>query len=150
MQWHTTRTLSLDDALRQQFVNNSAWFDACQVGIQALEFVAEFVVVDSQLVKQRRVNVVDGDSVFDGVITEFIGRPVIKAGLEAPSCKPHGEAGQMMVAAFPWAIGVRPNSEPKTISVSFSMSRCLRSTIRAAIPWSTSFAVPAECSLTAP
>ena len=40
-------------------MDNAAWLDAGQAGIQALEFVAEFVVVDAQLVQQRGVHVVD-------------------------------------------------------------------------------------------
>ena len=37
-------------------MNNAAWFDSCQAGVQALEFVAEFIVVDSQLVEQDGVH----------------------------------------------------------------------------------------------
>ena len=55
---HPTRVNRLCRAgpdLRKKFVDDATWLDSGQTRIQALEFVAEFVVVDSQLTKLRRI-----------------------------------------------------------------------------------------------
>ena len=56
---HPTRVNRLCRAgpdLRKKFVDDATWLDSGQTRIQALEFVAEFVVVDTQLTKLRRVH----------------------------------------------------------------------------------------------
>ncbi len=47
------------------------------------------------------MDVVDGDDVFGGVVAEFVGGSVAVTGFEAAAGEPHGEAGQVVVAAVP-------------------------------------------------
>jgi hypothetical protein len=65
--------------------------------IAAAVAVRELLVVQAELVQDRRVQVVDMDTVFDRVHAELIGRAVHHAALDAAAGQHHRKAGVVMV-----------------------------------------------------
>ena len=78
----------LRSGLRQQFFHDASGHIR-QPEIAALEAIGEFGMVDAHKVKNRGVQVVDLNGIFDGIIAEFIGLADRDSGLQAASCNPH-------------------------------------------------------------
>ena len=57
-------------------MKDSRGFDAGQSHVEPLELVSESLMVDSQQGQHGRVEVVDGDDIFDGVVAKLVGRSV--------------------------------------------------------------------------
>ena len=67
--------------------------------VAAAEAVGQPLVIHAQEMQDRRVQVVDLDLVFDGVITVVVGGAVDRAALDSAAGHPHGEAIGVVVAA---------------------------------------------------
>ncbi len=108
-------------------------------------------MVDPHEGEQSRVNVVDGTYGSPPRGSRIRRSPrSAKPRLNPPPANHIVKPARWWSRPFPWAIGVRPNSEPKTTIVSSSMPRCFRSMSRAAAPRSTSAAVPLMSRLSTP
>ena len=57
-------------------------------------------MVDSEKVEHGSVQIVDGEGILDGCITEFIGCPVGDASLDATARKPDGKRLHVMIATI--------------------------------------------------
>jgi hypothetical protein len=82
-------------------------FDAAEFCIQALEFETECIVIDSQLLQHRRVQIVHGGQVLDNPVSELVGSSVNKAALDTRTCEPNGHGFIVVVptvAAWPWPV----------------------------------------------
>ena len=83
------------------------------------------------------IEIVDVHRVLDDVVTELVGLAVDEPRFHAAAREPHAEVATVVIApklvfSVPWANDVRPNSVPKTTSVSSSSPRCFRSLTSAA------------------
>ena len=67
--------------------------------------VGEGFVIDSHEMKQRRVEVVDVDFVFDCVVTEIVGRSVMVAGFDSGAGEPVREAVRIVISSVLMAAG---------------------------------------------
>src|SRR5436309_1768044 len=76
------------------------WLHARELLIQSLILEDEFVVINAQLMQNRRVKVADMDGVLDDVVRHLIRLPVNKARLHSAPGQPHAEAARMMVPAI--------------------------------------------------
>ena len=103
--------------------------DVGQAEIAAGVAIGQLLVVQAQQVQDRRVQIVDVDLVFDGVIAVFVGGAVAHARLHAAAGQPHREAVGVVVAAV---VPLRPSAcgrtrRPSRTSVSSSSPRAFRS-----------------------
>ena len=71
-----------------------------QSEIAAAVSECEALVVNTQQVQDRRVEVVNVDPVLDGPKANLIGRPVGDAPLHSPASEPLGERVRIMVSAW--------------------------------------------------
>ena len=62
--------------------------------------VSEALVVESEQVQDGGVEVMDGDHVLDGFVSELIGGPVAKAFFDTGSSHPAGKPGRVVVASL--------------------------------------------------
>jgi hypothetical protein len=65
--------------LGQNIDEDASAFDLGEAGVEALEFDAEGVVANSELVERGGVEIVDGADVFDGGVAEVVGGLVSSA-----------------------------------------------------------------------
>ena len=71
--------------------------------VPTLEFEGQLLVVNSETMQDRRVEIVDMSRVLHDVITVIVGFSVGRTWLDASPRHPHGETAGMMVA--PLVIG---------------------------------------------
>ena len=76
-----------------------------QAIVASLKAIRQPLMVDSQQMQQRGLQIMNVDTVFDGVVTQIIGLADRHAPLHASAGYPHGEGFFVMVAAR-FAIGV--------------------------------------------
>ncbi len=88
------------DWLGEDTVDDVGGFDAGEFHIESLVSVGEALVIDTEEVEHGGVEVTDVDDIVDRVVAEFVGCAVGGAGLDAAAGEPHGEAFDMVVAAF--------------------------------------------------
>src|SRR6185436_13785081 len=60
----------------------------------------EFPRVEAQLLENCGMDVGDIVTLLDGVKSDFVGRPVRDAALDAATCHPNGESIRMMISAI--------------------------------------------------
>ena len=84
--------------LSQQILDDVA-VDVGQAEVAALAAEGEAFVIDTKLVQDGGVEVVDVDFVLGGVVAKLICGTVGDAGFHAPSGHPHGETVRVVVAA---------------------------------------------------
>ena len=82
----------------KDFFDHAACLNTGQAVIQALVRKGETLVVDSQLMKHRRVEVANVDWIFGDVVAEVIGLTVADTALDAAAGHPSGETTRVMVA----------------------------------------------------
>ena len=75
------------------------WMDTGQFVIQAAVEVRQLAMVESHLVQNRRVQIADVTSVYDGLMAEFIGLAVGHSVFDASTCHPVGKPERVVVAA---------------------------------------------------
>ena len=68
-----------------------------QAEVAPLKAERELFVIESQLVQNRGVQVVNVDLLIDHFVSEIIGLPVSHAGTKATACGPHREGIDVMV-----------------------------------------------------
>ncbi len=90
--------------LRQQLLHDAA-VDVGEAEVAALEAVGEFLVVEAEEMKDRRLEIVDMDGVFGDVEPEVIGRADGLTGLDTATGHPHAEGLGVMIAATTAAEG---------------------------------------------
>ncbi len=73
--------------------------DVGQAEVAAVEAVGQLRVVEAHQVQDRGVDVVDVDSVLDGLVAELVGGSVLDAALDAAAGHPGGEGVRVVVAA---------------------------------------------------
>ena len=71
--------------LRQNFLDNSSRFDARQFRIQAIEWVREPFMIDSELVEDGRMQVANVNSIANNVVTVVVGFAVGDSWLDSAS-----------------------------------------------------------------
>ena len=59
----------------------------------------QFLVIESHLVQDRRVQVVEVDRVFDDRLTDFVGRAVHRSFFDAAAREPVGETFREVIAS---------------------------------------------------
>ena len=74
-------------------------FHAGEALVKALETEGEAFVVDAKAVEGCRMEIVDGDFVFDGVESKGVGGSVGGAAANATARHPEGESVRVMVAS---------------------------------------------------
>ena len=79
---------------------NHVAVDIGQPEMTALVTISEAFVVESQLVKNCGLKVVDMDLIFDYIITDFIRFPVNATGFDASSGHPHTISVNVVIAAY--------------------------------------------------
>src|SRR5262249_45062713 len=82
-----------------------------QAEVAALETIGQLGVIEAQQVQERRVQVVNVDTVLDGVEAELVAFAEGKAGLGAAAGQPHREGVGMVVAAIAAALHHRCAAE---------------------------------------
>ena len=82
-----------------------------QPEIAAVEAVGQFLVVESELIENRRVEIVHVDLVLHGPETKLVGRPMGRTGLESPAREPGRETLRIVVPSRAVALGVRRATE---------------------------------------
>ena len=82
----------------QDFVNDFA-VDVGESVVAALESIGKLFVIESKLVEQRGVKVMNMDLLFDDVETELIGLAVDVAWFESAASHPHAERVDVVIAA---------------------------------------------------
>ena len=107
------RQVKVGRGLDQEVLHNVRFFDPRQFAIETLVFVSESRMVDAQLVQQCRMDVVNRNSVFDGVIAEFVCRTVTESGFESASSKPHRESSEMVISPVALGHGCSPEFRSK-------------------------------------
>src|SRR5262245_32321506 len=70
-----------------------------QAEVAAVELEREPLVIESEKVQDRGVQVVDADAVFDGLVADVVGRAVGRAPLYAAAGQPIGKGVRVVVAA---------------------------------------------------
>ena len=85
--------------LAQNLFDHVSRFYACEALVEAAVLVGEGFVIDAKVVKNRGVDVADVRSVFDDVISPFIGLPIIVAAFDAASGHPDAEAALVVIAS---------------------------------------------------
>src|SRR5437868_6597137 len=83
---------------RKNLPNNLA-MHIRQPEIPSVVAVGQPRVVQPQEMKNRGVQVVDGDAVFGGAVADFVGGAVLGAALDAGAGEPDGEGVRVVVAA---------------------------------------------------
>ena len=83
----------------EDFCDHAASLNSGEALIQALVRKAETLVVDSQLMKHRRVEVANVDWIFGDVVAEVIGFTVADTTLDTATSHPGRETTRVMVAA---------------------------------------------------
>src|SRR5689334_2607247 len=73
--------------------------DSRETLIEPLEFECESLVIDSQAVEKRGVEVVDVGGFVDDVVAEVVGLAVHLAPPDASPRQPHAEVAGMVIAA---------------------------------------------------
>ena len=68
--------------------------------VAAAKAVGQALVIDSQEMEDRRVQVVDLDLVFDGVVTVVVGGAIDRSPLDPAAGHPHGEPIGIVIAAI--------------------------------------------------
>jgi hypothetical protein len=71
-----------------------------QAEVSTRMFVGKFLVIQTQLVQDGGMQVVEMNFVLDGIITIIIGGTVTDAGFNAPTRKPHCKAMRIMIPAI--------------------------------------------------
>ena len=66
--------------------------------VTPLKFVSEMFVVDSKLVQDRGLKIVDVDGLFHGIHGQFVGSSIRNAGLDAAAGHPYRKRIWMVVA----------------------------------------------------
>ena len=64
----------------------------------ALVAESQSLMVDAQQMQQRCLKIMNMDGILDDVITQFVGRPKLHAGLNSASGQPHGKTTWVMIA----------------------------------------------------
>src|SRR5690242_13234040 len=88
---------------RQWLCENVTHDPAMYVGetvVAAGVAIGEPLVIQTQEMQDRRVEVVNRHAPLDGVPTEVVGRAVVHAAANAAAGEPHHEAEGMMLAAI--------------------------------------------------
>ena len=70
-----------------------------QAEITSAETVGELLVVDAELIEDRGPEIVDGERLIDGIVTEFVSGAEDGAGLEAAAGHPEAEAVGVVVTS---------------------------------------------------
>ena len=73
-------------------------FDSAETRIETLELEGERVVLDSELMQHRRVNVVDRGDLVHGSVSKVIGGSVDDTALDSGAGHPHGHRLVVMIA----------------------------------------------------
>ena len=79
--------------------------------VAALESSGELFVIEAELVKDRGVEIVDVNFVFNRVEAEVIGLAMVHAAFDSASGEPHGEGIGMVVPTIGSALGHGSASE---------------------------------------
>src|SRR5262249_16612944 len=85
--------------LGQQLLDHPRVLHPSQPLVQSLVLVAEALVVETQKVQDRGMEVADVHRVLDDVVREIVGFTVNGARPGAAAGQPHSKAARMMVAA---------------------------------------------------
>ena len=62
--------------------------------------IGELSMIEAEEVQHCRVEVMDGASVFNGVVAKFVGASIAKTSSDAASGHPHRESIRMMIPSF--------------------------------------------------
>ena len=89
----TVRKKALSDDVLQDVA-----VDVGQAEVAALEADGHAFVIDAQQVQHGCVHVMNRDDVFDGVVTEFVGRPVRRAAFDSAASHPHRISLDVVIA----------------------------------------------------
>ena len=81
-------------------VTNDRTVDVGQPEVAAIETVRQLLVVETQQVKDGRMQIVDMHAVLDSMVTEVVGGAVNHAALDAASREPHRVAVGIVVATI--------------------------------------------------
>ena len=104
-----TRQLVLKTVTPAAASDGAVWMSVSAV-VAALELVGQALVIDAELMEQRRVEIVHADRILGDVVTEIVRGAVGDAGLDAAARHPDGEAARMVVAAVVAGGEHRPGS----------------------------------------
>src|SRR5947207_12717123 len=88
-----------DSATSCQNVADDVAVDVGEAEVAAGVAVGEALVVEAQKVQDRRLDVVDVDSVLDGIEAQLVSRAVRQTALDTAARQPHREGLRVMVAA---------------------------------------------------
>ena len=86
--------------LSQYFFNHPCRFHLRQFLVQTLEGKIKLLVVNSELVQQRGVQISNSDRILGDVITEVIRFPIGHSALDPTPGKPTRKAARMMVPSL--------------------------------------------------
>ena len=74
--------------------------DIRQAKVSTTVTIGQRLVVDAQLVQNCRPQVINGRPVFNGVISQVVGRAISDAPLDAPAGHPDAEAERVVVSTI--------------------------------------------------
>src|SRR4051812_22246348 len=81
--------------LRQNSFYDFSLLDPGQLHVQALISVAEPIVVNAELMQDRRLKVTDVNGVFDDVVAELVRFAMNDSAFDPTTCHPEAEATGM-------------------------------------------------------
>ena len=84
--------------LNQQILNNPSCFNSGEFKVQPLKFIGQALVIDTQLIENSGVEIIDVNAVFYDVIGKIIGFAVLEPGFDAAPGHLHGKAFWVVVA----------------------------------------------------
>src|SRR5258708_942487 len=84
---------------RNQLWDHARRQHAGQLLIETLKLERELVVIDTELVKNRRVEIADVHWILDDVVGKIVGFAETRAWPHAGAAHPHAEAARMVIAA---------------------------------------------------
>ena len=70
-----------------------------QTHVPAAESIDDFLVIEAEEVKHRRVKIVHKYFIFDGMVAVIVGRTMNVAALDAAAGQPNGKAERIVIAA---------------------------------------------------
>src|SRR5215212_9736702 len=85
--------------LADEFADRLRAFDADELLVEAAVEVGEAVGVEAQLLQDGGVQVLDVERLLHGAAAELVGLADADTALDAASCRPHGKAVGVVVAA---------------------------------------------------